>query len=89
VNTRIGEAERNRPAALSNGADAVAPQQAQAFGEAFRAMLANGIPPEEVADAVVEAIRHDRVYILTNEDTKERIRSRLGRILIDTTTAAV
>ena len=81
VNTRIGDVERNRPAALSNDSDAEAPPQAQAFGEAFRATLASGISPQDVADAVVEAIRNDRLYVLTNADTIERVKQRAFRII--------
>jgi len=88
VNTRIGEAERNRPAALSNGSDAEPPPQAQAFGEAFRAMLASGIPPQDVADAVVDAIRENRLYIVTNAETEARLRGRLDRMLTDARAAA-
>jgi NAD(P)-dependent dehydrogenase (short-subunit alcohol dehydrogenase family) len=87
VNTRIGEAERNRPAALSNPEDVEAPPQAQAFGEAFRTMLASGIPPQDVADAVVDAIHNNRLYILTNAETGTRLRCRLDRILGDTAAA--
>lgn len=83
VNTRIGEAERNRPASLNNVSGAEAPPQAQTFGEAFRAMLASGIPPQDVADAVVDAIHNDRLYIFTNTDTGARLRSRLDRMLND------
>jgi short-subunit dehydrogenase len=88
VNTRIGEAERNRPAALSNESGSEVPPQAQAFGEAFRTMLASGIPPQDVAAAVVDAIRNDRLYILTNPETEMRIRSRLERLLNDAAAAA-
>jgi NAD(P)-dependent dehydrogenase (short-subunit alcohol dehydrogenase family) len=83
VNTRIGEAERNRPTDLSNDSDAEVPAQAQAFGEAFRAMLASGIPPQDVANAVVEAIRNDRLYVFTNAETEGRLRGRLDRMLND------
>ena len=81
VNTRIGEAERNRPARQKNDADAEAPPQAQAFGEAFRAMLASGIPPRTVAGAVVDAIRNERLYIFTNAETEARVRARFDRVL--------
>lgn len=81
VNTRIGDAERNRPAELKNDGDAEAPPQAQAFGEAFRAMLATGIPPLAVADAVVEAIRSQRLYILTNAETVQRVQQRASRVV--------
>jgi NAD(P)-dependent dehydrogenase (short-subunit alcohol dehydrogenase family) len=83
VNTRIGEAERNRPEDLRNAAEAEAPPQAQAFGEAFRALLASGIPPEDVAGAVVDAIREDRLYIVTSKETDSRVRARVDRILND------
>ena len=83
VKTRIGEAERNRPAALSNASGAEVPLQAQAFGDAFRAALATGIPPERVADAVVDAIRSGRFYVLTNNETETRVRARFDRILKD------
>jgi len=81
VNTRIGDAERNRPAALKNDANGEAPAQAQAFGEAFRAMLASGIPPRAVADAVVDAVRDDRLYILTNPETVQRVQERASRVI--------
>jgi NAD(P)-dependent dehydrogenase (short-subunit alcohol dehydrogenase family) len=87
VNTRIGEAERNRPPALANDSELGAPPQAQDFGEAFRAMLAAGIPPGDVADAVVAAIRIDRLYILPHADTETRLQGRLDRILTDVSAA--
>jgi NAD(P)-dependent dehydrogenase (short-subunit alcohol dehydrogenase family) len=80
VNTRIGEAERNRPLELSNDSGAAPPPQAQAFGEAFRAMLASGIPAADVAEAVVEAVRSNRLYILTNPETVERVNQRAARV---------
>jgi len=88
VNTRIGEAERNRPAALTNDSDDEAPPQAVAFGEAFKAALAQGLPPEKVADEVLAAILGDRFYILTHGDSEARIRSHFERILHDATMAA-
>jgi NADP-dependent 3-hydroxy acid dehydrogenase YdfG len=81
VNTRIGDAERNRPPGLQNDGDAQPPPQAQAFGEAFRAMLTSGISPKAVADCVVDAIQNDRLYILTNAETEARVRARFDRML--------
>jgi NAD(P)-dependent dehydrogenase (short-subunit alcohol dehydrogenase family) len=83
VNTRIGDAERNRPQALQNETDAVPPPQAQAFGEAFRAMLAHGSPPETVADAVVAAVKSGRFYVMPQSETEGRVRARMERILAD------
>lgn len=82
VNTRIGESERNRPEQLRDGASAGVPsQQMQVMEQAFRALLATGLPPERVAEHVVEAIREERFYILTHEETKERVRARMEDIL--------
>jgi len=82
VNTRIGESERNRPDVLRNAADAGVPgQQMQAMEQAFRALLATGLPPEQVAGTVVDAIKAERFYIITHEETKGRVRSRMQDIL--------
>ena len=81
VNTRIGESERNRPADLRNQAGGGNPAQMQAMEQAFRALLATGLPPAEVAAAVVDAIRDERFYILTHEETRERVRARMEDIV--------
>jgi NAD(P)-dependent dehydrogenase (short-subunit alcohol dehydrogenase family) len=82
VNTRIGESERSRPEDLRNeDAAGVPSQQMQVMEQAFRALLAKGLPAEEVAEHVVEAIREDRFYIITHEETKGRVRTRMEDIL--------
>jgi len=81
VNTRIGESERNRPQVLSNAGEAANPAQMAAMEQAFRAALAAGLPPAEVAAAVLDAIREERFYILTHEETKTRMRAKLEDII--------
>ena len=82
VNTRIGESERNRPVDARNEEAAGVPsQQMQVMEQAFRALLAKGLPAEEVAEHVVEAVREERFYILTHEETKGRVRARMEDIL--------
>jgi len=82
VNTRIGESERNRPQDLRNeDAAGVASQQMQVMEQAFRALLATGMAPDEVAERAVEAVRAERFYILTHEETKGRVRARMEDIL--------
>jgi NAD(P)-dependent dehydrogenase (short-subunit alcohol dehydrogenase family) len=81
VNTRIGESERNRPASLSNQADDGNPAQMQAMEQAFRAMLASGLAPGDVATAVLEAIRAERFYVITHEETKAMVGARMGDIV--------
>jgi NAD(P)-dependent dehydrogenase (short-subunit alcohol dehydrogenase family) len=63
------------------GSAGVPSQQMQVMEQAFRALLATGLPPEKVAEHVVEAIREERFYILTHEDTKVRVRARMEDIL--------
>jgi NAD(P)-dependent dehydrogenase (short-subunit alcohol dehydrogenase family) len=77
VNTRIGESERNRP---DREAVNLTPLEQQ-FGEAFRTMLEAGIPPEEVAEKVVQAIREEKFYILTHPERKTDFAWRAGNIL--------
>jgi short-subunit dehydrogenase len=82
VNTRIGESERTRPAELRDEASVGVPaQQMQAMEQAFRALLATGLAPAEVAEHVLQAIREERFYILTHEETKARVRARMEDIL--------
>jgi len=82
VNTRIGESERNRPEDLHNeDAAGVPSQQMQVMEQAFRALLATGLPAGEVAEHVVMAIREERFYVVTHEETKGRVRARMEDIL--------
>ncbi len=81
VNTRIGESGRNRPEDLRNEADGGNPAQMQAMEQAFRALLATGLPPSDVASAVVEAIREERFYIITHDETRARVRARMEDIV--------
>lgn len=81
VNTRIGESERNRPQTLANEGETGNPAQMAAMEQAFRAALAAGMAPQKVAEAVLEAVREDRFYILTHEETMDRVRSKLEDIL--------
>ncbi len=80
VNTRIIEAERNRPA--GSAASPRNPEQA-AMEEGVRQLLAAGLPPERVAALVLDAIRAERFYILTHPDWKPMIRARMDDILAE------
>ncbi|MBI3733152.1 MAG: SDR family NAD(P)-dependent oxidoreductase [Chloroflexi bacterium] len=83
VNTRIADSNRNRPAELQN--DPLEDERRAAAniiqGEAIRQLLRNGLSPEQVADLVFEAIRSEKLYILTHPDWKPMVRSRLEAIL--------
>lgn len=79
VATRISDSDRNRPEALrANVGDGT--QQA-AMRELARQQIAGGINPASVAEMVLEAIRHDRFYILTHPQFAKLIRLRMENIL--------
>jgi len=81
VQTGIMESSRNRPAHLAAG-DQVPPDRR---GDKMRAILdasvRSGTPPSEVADAVFDALRQDRFYILTHPELKPSVSARLKGIL--------
>jgi NAD(P)-dependent dehydrogenase (short-subunit alcohol dehydrogenase family) len=81
VNTRIGEAERNAPAELrSTGpVDPLAARVRKGLAQ----VLAEGMPPAEVAAKVVAAIRADRFWILPHDSPEwiDPIRRRMENIV--------
>jgi NAD(P)-dependent dehydrogenase (short-subunit alcohol dehydrogenase family) len=79
VKTRIADSHRNRPAAAPR--DEV-PGEGQ-MASALRAMVEQGIPPEDVAEQVLAAIRDERFYILTHPETKPAVAVRMKDILED------
>ncbi|MFN8474567.1 MAG: SDR family NAD(P)-dependent oxidoreductase [Anaerolineae bacterium] len=82
VQTRIFEAERSRPAELANPPVEPTPEQLF-FYNLIQQALAAGIQPSAVADAVFEAIREERFYIVIpdDDDMRRRIEERSQGIL--------
>ena len=81
VNTRIMESARNRPGDLApTGPRGPASEERW---EALRRLVPAGMPAAQVADAVFEALRKDRFYILTHPEGKEAVRTRMEDILQD------
>jgi NAD(P)-dependent dehydrogenase (short-subunit alcohol dehydrogenase family) len=64
VQTRIGESNRNAPAAVAQWAER---PEAQAMAEFAQALAAAGIPPETVADAVRDAIVDRTFFVVPHE----------------------
>ncbi len=77
VNTRILEAGRNRPAELRNEVEPPDPLGPRLGPD----LIANGMPPTQVADIVFEAVRNDQFYITTTSDFDNYIRTRFENIL--------
>ena len=64
VNTKIYDAARNRPEHLQTDAEGLS-------GDLLKGILADGMPPEEVAGKVFAAIRHEQFWILTHDDVND------------------
>jgi NAD(P)-dependent dehydrogenase (short-subunit alcohol dehydrogenase family) len=81
VPTGISDSERNRPATLGNPPGT--PSAAQRAAEAMvkKAVAAGKISAAQVADALLDAIRSERFYILTHERIKPAIRARMEDVL--------
>jgi NAD(P)-dependent dehydrogenase (short-subunit alcohol dehydrogenase family) len=82
VRTRIAESGRNRPDELANpttGEDAAG--GTGAFVSLLEGLIAGGLPPEEVADQVVDAIRCRRLWILTHPESIPAVQARVDAIV--------
>ena len=71
VQTRIRESERSRPAALRNESDT---------GEPAVELIGRSLPPESVADMVLDAIRKGQLYVITHDEGLEPLRRRFERM---------
>ena len=82
VNTRIMDSERNRPAGLQNAStsESINPKIAETE-EMLRQIIEVGLPPSQIAEAVFDAIREERFYILTHKDWKVFVQKRMENIL--------
>lgn len=81
VDTKIADADRNRPAGLANAAESLPDPRRDATTEIVRNFLKNGMPPAEIADQVFEAIRDDRLYIITHPEMDGIVKERFDKIL--------
>ena len=82
VRSRLNEAERDRPAELSDLQDQMEPTpEAQELDKTFRQMNESGMTPEKCAELVFEAIREKRFYILPHPEWNGSIRQRMEAML--------
>jgi len=82
VNTRILDAERNRPQALQNAPEEqrMSPEMAAVL-EVVHQWVQEGLAPSQVAEMVFDAIRQEKFYIFTHPTTKLGVRLRMEDIL--------
>jgi NAD(P)-dependent dehydrogenase (short-subunit alcohol dehydrogenase family) len=72
VDTRIREADRNRPAALRRAAAAPAGREVTLIGRTLR--------PEDVAAQTLAAVRAGELYVITHEEALGPLRRRFERL---------
>lgn len=82
VNTAIAHSARNRPAALARAeaAEAETPHQQQ-MREMVAELLRTGLPPERVAERVLDAVRENRFWVFTHPDMKAPVETRTTELL--------
>jgi short-subunit dehydrogenase len=82
VNTRIADAERNRPAAFQPATPPRPRTEAeQAMEQLGRQMLAAGVAPDRVAEHVLAAVHEERFYVLTHPEFDAAIQTRMENVL--------
>jgi NAD(P)-dependent dehydrogenase (short-subunit alcohol dehydrogenase family) len=81
VKTNIDTSSRNRPDALANPVTPAAEEQDGAVASVLHDLIANGLPPERVADLVHDALVERRFYVLTHPDWSPMISGRVERIV--------
>ena len=72
VATQIRRSERNRPSHLQNETEAARAQGIDLMGRT--------LPPDAVAEMVVNAIRANQLYVITHEESLEPLRKRFQRL---------
>ena len=73
INTNIIDSTRNKPANVTAGDDEALPAVVKERYEHLRQQLASGYAPSVVADAVLDAIRGQRLYVLPAQDELKRL----------------
>ena len=81
VPTGIADSERSRPGVLKNPAKQASPSLAAKEAMLRKAVKSGKISADQVAQAVVAAIRNQRFYILTHTRIKGAIEARMEDIL--------
>ena len=78
VRTQLMDSERNRPVVLQNASDGMpVPPHRQMNDQIVREGIRNGLPPEQIASDIFDAIREKRFYVITPPETKGMVRQRM------------
>jgi len=81
INTGIANCDRNRPHKYSGEGDVVESDARALVHDSISAGVTTGIPASVMAERVVNGIRENRFYLLSNDGWMESARSRIQDIL--------
>lgn len=81
VPTRIADSERNRPDRLRNPELARSAEQRAKEAMLKKAVASGKLSADDIAQAVLEAVKRERFYVLTHPRIKGAIRARMEDIL--------
>ena len=81
VNTRIFESDRNRPEDLQNESEPEVTEEMVAQREMAAEFMKQAMPTSQVAEMVFDAIREQKLYILTHAGSETSIRKRMEAIV--------
>jgi NAD(P)-dependent dehydrogenase (short-subunit alcohol dehydrogenase family) len=81
IATNLFHGSRNRPGYLRNSDDPPGAEAGRDLRERMHAVLAEGMSPADVADKLVQAIRSNSLYLLTDHEWDELIIDRHRAIL--------
>jgi NAD(P)-dependent dehydrogenase (short-subunit alcohol dehydrogenase family) len=81
IATNLFHGSRNRPAHLRNREDSPGAREGLELRERMHALLAEGMPPAEVADKLMQAIRSNSLYLLTDHEWDDLIVARHRAIM--------
>jgi NAD(P)-dependent dehydrogenase (short-subunit alcohol dehydrogenase family) len=87
IATRLFQGSRNRPTELQNDVPSEGASQGEELRRTMHQRLSQGMPPAEVAEILLQAVRADQLYVLTDHDWDDAIHSRLDNILSGTNPA--
>ena len=79
IATNLFHGSRNRPSTLANEGGMTS--SGAALRETMHATLSKGMPPSEVADLLVTAVRENKLYLLTDHEWDSRIVARHEAIM--------
>ena len=81
IKTGIAKSDRNRPAQYSGEGDIIESDARTMVHDSIASGVSSGLPPREMAERVLRAVKDNRFYILSNDGWMESARTRIEDIL--------